>query len=87
MSLAVPPLADVHAHHPRRAGLVTGEAAESSERSAKPTLDETEHRVHTSLVREGRSPSPFRTRPLVSNCRPSEVTFSLNQDTPKSTFE
>jgi len=39
MSLAVPPLADVHAHHPRRAGLVTGEAAESSERSAKPTLD------------------------------------------------
>lgn len=45
---AAAPIADVSADHVRRAGPVKGGAAESSERSAKPTLDGPEHRANSS---------------------------------------
>jgi hypothetical protein len=45
-SLAEAPIADVAADLERRAGMVKGEAAESSQRAAQPTLDQHEHRSH-----------------------------------------
>jgi hypothetical protein len=45
MSVAGVPIANVAVNPERRAGSVKGEAAESSERLAQPTLDGAEHRV------------------------------------------
>jgi hypothetical protein len=53
------PIADIAALPARRAGLVKGVAAESSERSAKPTLDEAEHRVHFLVSAMGTCPDAF----------------------------
>jgi hypothetical protein len=70
--LAGVPIADIGADPSRRAGFVKGAAAESSERSPKPTLDEAEHRVHFPLLATGTGPNAA----FSSRIRPTEPTQS-----------